>query len=269
MENRIKELSTEETKIIRKRLNKGLQNTLLNRKVPAYWYPLFDVKSYVPVLAFNSYFFDDDNRMQILSSIIQKRGINEVFQLPEFENANVIHDFVNSYLLKKDEDGFILPYMSECYLFDKNKDWLIYTSHEGTIALAGDWLINEIKTIMPDYAEGSWKTPTHDFMHNFIYRSIHAADINTSESTERIRKMLLSVQYLKEQENNLFVNHNEHWLEITLLKTKDFSNVSSSECDEENTNYIYIVTRDNQPYTKDIDEMLLGIAGELGWKFNI
>lgn len=268
MENKIKELSTKETEVIRKRLKKGLQNTLLNRKNPAYWYPLFDVKSYVPVLAFNSYFFDDDNRMQILSSIIQNHGINKVFQLPEFENVNIIYDFVNSYLLEKDEEGFIFPYMSECYLFDKNKDWLIYTSHEGSIALAGDWLINKVKTIMPDYTEGIWKMPTHDNMHNFIYHSIHASDINTVENIQRIRKMLSSVEYLKEKRNNLFVNHDEHWLEITLLKTEDFSNVCSSECDEEDTNYIHIVTRDNQAYARDIDEMLLRIATELGWELN-
>jgi hypothetical protein len=134
--------------------------------------------------------------------------------------------------------------------------------------LAGDWLVKEIKTIMPDCAEGGWKIPTHDNMHNFIYHSMHSADINRVESTERIRKMLSSVQYLKEQRNNLFVNHDEHWLEITLLKTKDFSNVSNSECHEEHTNFIHIVTRDNQHYAKDIDEMLLGIAAALGWEFN-
>lgn len=268
MENEIKELSTEKTEVIRKRLRKGLQNTLLNRKSPGYWYPLFDVKSSVPVLAFDSYFFDDDNRMEILISIIQNHGINEVFQLSELGNAKIIHDFVNSYLFKKDEGGFILPFMCECFLFDKNKDWLIYTSHEATIALAGDWLINEIKTIMPDYSEGIWKLPNLDFTHRFIYRSIHVLDINTVGSTLRIKKMLSAVQYLKQQSKSLFVNHDEHWLEITLLKTKDFSNVSSSEYDEEETNYIHIVTRDNLPYANDIDEMLLGITSELGWEFN-
>jgi len=43
------------------------------------------------------------------------------------------------------------------------------------------------------------------------------------ENTPRIIKMLSLVQYLKQQRNNLFVNHDEHWLEITLVKTKDFS----------------------------------------------
>lgn len=268
METTIKELSTEETNVIRKRLEKGLQNTLLNRKRPVYWYPLFKVKSYVPVLAFDADFFNDDNRMQILGSIIQNHGINEVFQFREFTNGKIIPDFVNSYLLKEDEDGFDLPYASECYLFDRNKDWLIYTSHEHTIALAGDWLINEIKTNIPDYSEGLFGRGIYNNEHKFIYHSIHASDINIVESTLRIRKMLLLVQYLKQQRNNLFVNHEEHWLEITLVKTRDFSNVKGSECDEEETNCIHIVTQDNLTYANDIEEMLLGIAYELGWEFN-
>lgn len=122
---------------------------------------------------------------------------------------------------------------------------------------------------MPDYSEGLWQRPIHNNRHNFIYHSIHASNINKVESTPRIRKMLLSVQYLKQQRNNLFVNHDEHWLEITLLKTKDFSNVKGSECDEEETNCIHIVTQDNLTYANDIEEMLLGIASELEWEFNL
>ncbi len=268
MEDIINELSIKQTEVIRKRLNKILQNTLLNRKIPTFWYPLFDVKNYVPVLAFDSDFFNDDKRMQILSSVFQNYGINEVIRLPEFDNARVISNFIDSYLLKEDEYGFDLPYMSECYLFDKKREWLIYTSHECTITFAGKWLINEIKTNMPDYIKGFWKRPVHDSSHNFIYHNIHASHVNKVESTLKITKMLSLVQYLKQQRNNLFVNHNEHWLEITLLKTKDFSNVSSRECDYEDTNYIHIVSVDNLPYANDIEEMLLGIASELGWEFN-
>jgi len=223
MKNTIKELSIEETERIRKRFNKALKNTLINRKIPTYWYPLFKVKSYVPVLAFNSDFFNDDNRIQILSSIFPNHGINEAFQFREFTNGKIIYDFVNSYVLQEDEYGFDLPYISECYLFDKNKDWLIYTSHEHTITLAGHWLINEIKTNIPNYSEGLWKSPIQNNRHNFIYHSIHASHINMVENTPRIIKMLSLVQYLKQQRNNLFVNHDEHWLEITLVKTKDFS----------------------------------------------
>lgn len=268
MKNSIKKLSTKETEVIRKRLNKVLQSTLQDRKIPTYWYPLFEVKKYVSVLAFHSEFFDDDNRMQILSSIFQNRGIDKVIRLPEFNNANIINDFINSYLLKEDEYGFELPYMSECYLFDKNKDWLIYTSHEHTITFAGKWLVNEIKAAMPDYRDGIWCRHIHDNRHNFIYRNIHSSNIDMIESTPKIRKMFSSVKYLEQQRNNLFVNHDEYWLEITLLKTKDFLNISSRECDDKETNYIHIVTKDNLSYANVIEEMLLGIAFELGWKFN-
>ncbi|GAA0182116.1 hypothetical protein SH2C18_45490 [Clostridium sediminicola] len=35
--------------------------------------------------------------------------------------------------------------LCEGYWFSTEKDWLIYVSHENTITIGGEWLINEIK----------------------------------------------------------------------------------------------------------------------------
>jgi len=53
--------------------------------------------------------------------------------------------------LEEDEDGVILPYMSECFWFDSNKDWVMYVSHEATVAFGGEWLVNAIKRQFKNY----------------------------------------------------------------------------------------------------------------------
>ena len=76
----------------------------------------------------------------------------------------MIEDFTNEeYFLDKDEGLIILPYMSECFWFDSNIDWMIYVSHEATIAFEGEWLVNAIKEKLEDYSKYEMKNfiPIH------------------------------------------------------------------------------------------------------------
>ena len=68
-------------------------------------------------------------------------------------NARKITGKIKEYFEEEDDDGIIFPYMSECYWFDFSKEWMIYSSHEATIAFAGEWLVREIKAEIIGYME--------------------------------------------------------------------------------------------------------------------
>lgn len=110
-----------------------------------YWYPLYGVKGNIPVIAFDSDYFDDENRLSILKNIFKDRGIKRVRVIPESEKAYIINDFAEVILDKDSDDSYDLPYFSEQFIYDDSKSWLLYTSHEATITFAGEWLVSEIK----------------------------------------------------------------------------------------------------------------------------
>ena len=63
--------------------------------------------------------------------------------IPELEDDYIEDDFP-SRIVEQDEDGYTFPYFSERFIYDNMKDWMIYTSHEFTIAFAGKWLTEEM-----------------------------------------------------------------------------------------------------------------------------
>ncbi len=127
----------------------GLQEkTLLendsNWWTPCYWYPLKKIKEDIPVLVFNADYFDNRDRLETLKKIFINHNINSVTVIPELEDDYIEDDFLSS-IVEQDEDGYTFPYFSERFIYDNMKDWMIYTSHEFTIAFAGKWLTEEIR----------------------------------------------------------------------------------------------------------------------------
>ena len=75
--------------------------------------------------------------------------MKKVYTLQECSNVYVYKDFLNKFgLMEQDEDGYILPYMSEQYVWDKSHKWMIYTSHEATITFAGKIIVDAIKNAL-------------------------------------------------------------------------------------------------------------------------
>lgn len=139
-------LSEEETEIIRRKLEARLYETMKDGWSP-YWYPLKQVKKEVDVIAFNSNFWNDDSNMKLLSDILKNINIGRVYSLQECSRVYVYEEFFSeSVFFEEDEDGYSLPYYSENYIWDESHRWLIYTSHEGTIAFAGKHLVEGIRT---------------------------------------------------------------------------------------------------------------------------
>ncbi|MEQ8154375.1 MAG: hypothetical protein ABRQ25_05765 [Clostridiaceae bacterium] len=146
------ELSVEETDNLRRQLGQRLISTM--EKWHPYWYPLFPVYKNVPVIAFDSDFVAITENINKIRNIFIQHSFSFAIQIREFENARIIDGFTDKeYLLEEDEDSVILPYMSECFWYDNNKDWIMYVSHEGTVAFEGEWLVNDIKEQLENYSE--------------------------------------------------------------------------------------------------------------------
>jgi hypothetical protein len=119
----------------------------------------------VPVIAFDTNFMAKDENLEKLRTIFVQHNISTVIELREFENARIIGSFTDEeYFFEEDEDGVILPYMSEFFWFDSNKDWVMYTSHERTVAFGGEWLVNDIKMQFENYTKHEMKRfiPIHE-----------------------------------------------------------------------------------------------------------
>lgn len=110
---------------------------------PCYWYPLKKIKEDIPVLFFNADYFDNGDRLETLKEIFINHNISSVTVIPELEDDYIEDDFP-SRIVEQDEDGYTFPYFSERFIYDNMKDWMIYTSHEFTIAFAGKWLTEEM-----------------------------------------------------------------------------------------------------------------------------
>lgn len=140
-------LSDNETAIVREKIEEELCKTFKSGWSP-YWYPLKEIKENIPVIAFASDYWDDDNNMHSLLKLMKSYNIKKVYTLQECSNVYVYDDFLSEVgLLEQDEDmlSYNFPYYSEQYTWDDSHNWLIYTSHEGTVTFAGEWIVKTIK----------------------------------------------------------------------------------------------------------------------------
>lgn len=156
----IKRLDKLGSKALKERFYTKLQKITLSNKsrsvwIPCYWYPLIRVKDDIPVLAFYFDFFNDKKRINILKDIFYRHKVKTVTVIQELDEACISDDFFSDFF-SCDEDGYELSYFSEQFIYDDAKDWLIYTSHEGTITFAGLWLTEEIAQKVLDFHDGLW-----------------------------------------------------------------------------------------------------------------
>lgn len=148
----IKYLSQVQTADFRSILERRILKTV--DKWQPYWYPLCSVKEDIEIIAFDSDFISNIEIMEKIRTIFLKHKVNNVIRLPEFGDGESIEGFyTKEYFLQKDDDTFDIPFVSECFWFDKDFEWIMYTSHEATITFYGQWLVNAIKKELNDYTD--------------------------------------------------------------------------------------------------------------------
>lgn len=131
---KIEILSVAESNQIRNKLLHELNGYSLTKN--GYWYPLCEISKDVKCISFLCEDLNYTNWKHLYYHL-KKENVKKLYEMQEFVDLIRICD-IDDCFFDKDENGYDMLYMSECYWFDEDHKCLIYTSHEGTISFTGD-----------------------------------------------------------------------------------------------------------------------------------
>ncbi|MGI4831203.1 MAG: hypothetical protein ACRYFU_23895 [Janthinobacterium lividum] len=125
-----------------------LRQTLAARwGVNGYWYPLPPVDSRANVIAFHEELWEQRHGTAILLQALEERAISTCFALLE-----------GSFDFELDLQLIDPTYCGDEVFITTDCDWLVYSSHESSIAVAG-WLADVFRSHWPDWAEITYAGP--------------------------------------------------------------------------------------------------------------
>ncbi len=116
-----------------------------------YWYPLNGQLGGPNALVFRADAFDDALPVPVLRRILTAHGVGRVWVLRDIGPLGTDHE-VACHALE--------PYGSDAYTTADDLDWLLYSSHEDTLAIGGAWLIVAIKEAWLRWRDGLWAVPS-------------------------------------------------------------------------------------------------------------
>jgi len=116
-----------------------------------YWFPLKNGHAPQNLVAFHTDYWDTMDGAALLRGALQSRGIRRVFQLHEFGDPDYEID------LEILEPGYLDG--GERYSTSVQSDWVVYASHESSITVCGDWLIEFFRKKWPGCEELSYGGP--------------------------------------------------------------------------------------------------------------
>jgi hypothetical protein len=127
-----------------------LRQTLATRwSVNGYWYPLSQPVSQMNVIAFHVELWEQRCGTAILLRALEERGIDKCFALLEGPS---------DYELDR---SLVDPtYRGDEIFMTSDFEWLVYSSHESSIAVAG-WLSDHFKSRWPDWTQITYEGPFH------------------------------------------------------------------------------------------------------------
>jgi hypothetical protein len=108
-----------------------------------YWHPLWVEAVPAGVFAAQDWYFHKEVGAATLQEILLRHGITRVWQitLARVPPTLELHPSLCTF------SGI------EVYWSSREIDWLVYTSHEGSITFAGAWLVEEIKRAWPNWEQ--------------------------------------------------------------------------------------------------------------------
>jgi hypothetical protein len=118
-----------------------------------YWYPLREGSTPPNVLAFHVEYFRAINGHVLLRDALRRRDISRVFELHEFGPDEPDYEIELSIFEPAYRWG------GEQYCTTTEADWVVYASHESSITVAGDWLLEILKEKWPECTERTYGGP--------------------------------------------------------------------------------------------------------------
>jgi hypothetical protein len=130
--------------------SKQLRQTLAARwGVNGYWYPLAQSDSGLNVIAFHDELWDQRRGTEILIRALEDRAIDKCFAFLEGPT---------DYELDR---ALVDPtYQGDEIFVTSDFEWLVYSSHESSIAVAG-WLADLFRSQWPDWRRITYEGPFH------------------------------------------------------------------------------------------------------------
>jgi len=108
---------------------------------------LDQVANCINMLDFQDDLFKERHGVQILRDALARRGISKVLQFNE-----VCHDV-------EIDVSIFDPRGTEVYSTSREFDWLVYASHESSIAIGGQWLTVTFEKQWPDWRDRTYRGP--------------------------------------------------------------------------------------------------------------
>ena len=116
-----------------------------------YWFPLKKGAMPPSVLAFHTDYFESIKGQYILRDALEKHRVSTVLLLHEFGDPEYeveLRIFEPGY-----RDG------GEQYSTSEHADWIVYASHESSITIGGEWLIDVFRGLHPECIGLTYKGP--------------------------------------------------------------------------------------------------------------
>ena len=110
-----------------------------------HWYPLKNIVPPPHVIALQEDWFAREVPLDALREILQEHGVSHVWELREL-GSFIQYEMDVSMLIPWDGGG------EHCWT-SQLMDWILYTSHEHSVTLGGEWFLNAIKRIWPQWEE--------------------------------------------------------------------------------------------------------------------
>lgn len=117
-----------------------------------HWFPLKEGPMPQGVLAFHTDYFHSISGQKILRDILGERGVSRVLLLSEFLGDPDYEIEIGLFEPGKSDGG-------EQYSTSLAGDWIVYTSHESSITVGGEWLVGGLRRLHPECAEPTYNGP--------------------------------------------------------------------------------------------------------------
>ncbi len=118
-----------------------------------YWFPLRDGPTPPNTLAFHVDYFKAINGFALIHDALSRRGISRVFELHEFGPDEPDYEIELSIFEPAYRWG------GEQYCTAVGADWVVYASHESSITIGGDWLLQKLKQKWPECTDRKYGGP--------------------------------------------------------------------------------------------------------------
>lgn len=144
------------------------------------WWPIVGETAPSNVLAFNDFEFSEHVPLEALRAVLAEHGARRIYALDEDGNHNYEID-VDAFVPLRESAG-------EQYYTSEHLAWVIYLSHEDSITIAGEPVLQFVQEVWPDWSEYLRTTHLPPFVPGLRGRTWYRTRIGLRGTPRRVFK---------------------------------------------------------------------------------